>query len=212
MIVQVDNYTTENDSKNEKQYIAANKYLVLAAILMIINSVLGSFFALKDGIYYMKYQLTSTNNYSDMAYGIAFICFGIFCLFILFITLYVVIRCTYNYTVYKPFKENKTQDNDEQHRCHSLFNWGVKLIHIYKRVLSFLHHRYQYEQSDDELSLYRRESPDHLSFIFRHNIIYYIVDDSGRWTLQVQVPDPFSSLFVVMNYSCYFNTYGTEYR
>ncbi|CAM4877446.1 unnamed protein product [Rotaria socialis] len=119
MIVQVDNYTTENDSKNEKQYIAANKYLVLAAILMIINSVLGSFFALKDGIYYM---------------------------------------------------------------------------------------------SDDELSLYRRESPDHLSFIFRHNIIYYIVDDSGRWTLQVQVPDPFSSLFVVMDYSCYFNTYGTEYR
>ncbi|CAF4086494.1 unnamed protein product, partial [Rotaria magnacalcarata] len=65
-------------------------------------------------------------------------------------------------------------------------------------------------QSDDELSLYRRESPDHLSFIFRHNIIYYIVDDSGRWTLQVQVPDPFSSLFVVMDYSCYFNTYGTE--
>ncbi|CAM4912558.1 unnamed protein product [Rotaria socialis] len=125
--------------------------------------------------YTTKYQLTSTNNYSDMAYGIAFICFGIFCLFILFITLYVVIRCTYNYTVYKPFKENKTQ-------------------------------------SDDELSLYRRESPDHLSFIFRHNIIYYIVDDSGRWTLQVQVPDPFSSLFVVMNYSCYFNTYGTEYR
>ncbi|CAM4749494.1 unnamed protein product [Rotaria socialis] len=59
--------------------------------------------------YTTKYQLTSTNNYSDMAYGIAFICFGIFCLFILFITLYVVIRCTYNYTVYKPFKENKTQ-------------------------------------------------------------------------------------------------------
>ncbi|CAM4749497.1 unnamed protein product [Rotaria magnacalcarata] len=70
----------------------------------------------------MKYQLTSTNNYSDMAYGIAFICFGIFCLFIL------------------------EQDTD----------------------------------------------------------------DSGRWTLQVQVPDPFSSLFVVMDYSCYFNTYGTE--
>ncbi|CAM2704067.1 unnamed protein product [Rotaria socialis] len=74
--------------------------------------------------YTTKYQLTSTNNYSDMAYGIAFICFGIFCLFIL------------------------EQDTD----------------------------------------------------------------DSGRWTLQVQVPDPFSSLFVVMNYSCYFNTYGTEYR
>ncbi|CAF3582752.1 unnamed protein product [Rotaria sordida] len=63
-------------------------------------------------------------------------------------------------------------------------------------------------QSDGALSLYRRESPNHLSFTFRHNIIYDIVNESGRWIFQVQAPDPFSSPFVIMDYNCYFNTYG----
>jgi hypothetical protein len=62
-------------------------------------------------------------------------------------------------------------------------------------------------QSDGALSLYRRESSDHLSFTFRHNIIYDIVNESGRWIFQVQAPDPFSAPFVSMDYNCYFNTY-----
>lgn len=62
-------------------------------------------------------------------------------------------------------------------------------------------------QSDGALSLYRRESKDHLSFTFRHNIIYDIVNESGRWIFQVQAPDPFSSPFVIMDYNCYFNIY-----
>jgi hypothetical protein len=63
-------------------------------------------------------------------------------------------------------------------------------------------------QSDGALSLYRRESKDHLSFTFRHNIIYDIVNVSGRWIFQVQAPDPFSAPFVIMDYNCYFNIYG----
>jgi hypothetical protein len=63
-------------------------------------------------------------------------------------------------------------------------------------------------QSDGALSLYRRESSDHLSFTFRRNIIYDIVNDSGHWIFQVQAPDPFSSPFVIMDYNCYFNLYG----
>lgn len=62
-------------------------------------------------------------------------------------------------------------------------------------------------QSDGALSLYRRESKDHLSFTFRRNIIYDIVNESGRWIFQVQAPDPFSSPFVIMDYNCYFNIY-----
>jgi hypothetical protein len=64
------------------------------------------------------------------------------------------------------------------------------------------------DQSDGALSLYRRESKDHLSFTFRHNIIYDIVNDTGRWIFQVQAPDPFSAPFVIMDYNCYFNLYG----
>ncbi|CAF1058114.1 unnamed protein product [Rotaria sp. Silwood1] len=63
-------------------------------------------------------------------------------------------------------------------------------------------------ESDGALSLYRRESPNHLSFTFRHNIIYDIVNESGRWIFQVQAPDPFSAPFVIMDYNCYFNVYG----
>ena len=64
------------------------------------------------------------------------------------------------------------------------------------------------DQSDGALSLYRRESKDHLSFTFQHNIIYDTVNDSGRWIFQVQAPDPFSSPYVIMDYNCYFNIYG----
>ncbi|CAF1361613.1 unnamed protein product [Rotaria magnacalcarata] len=63
-------------------------------------------------------------------------------------------------------------------------------------------------QSDGALSLYRRESLNHLSFTFQHNIVYDTVNESGRWIFQVQAPDPFSSPLVIMNYNCYFNLYG----
>ncbi|CAF0853613.1 unnamed protein product [Adineta steineri] len=66
-------------------------------------------------------------------------------------------------------------------------------------------------ESDGALSLYRRESIDHLSFTFRHNIIYDIVNESGRWIFQVQAPDPFSAPYVIMNYNCYFNLYGNMF-
>jgi hypothetical protein len=64
------------------------------------------------------------------------------------------------------------------------------------------------DESDGALSLYRREAKDHLSFTFQHNIIYDIVNVSGRWIFQAQAPDPFSSAYVIMDYNCYFSIYG----
>ncbi len=64
------------------------------------------------------------------------------------------------------------------------------------------------DESDGALSLYRRESLDHLSFTFRHNIIYDTVNTTGRWIFQVQAPDPFSAPLVIMDYNCYFNLYN----
>lgn len=66
----------------------------------------------------------------------------------------------------------------------------------------------QGSESDGALSLYRRESLDHLSFRFLHNIVYDTVSTSGRWIFQVQAPDPFSSPYIIMNYNNYFNTYN----
>lgn len=63
-------------------------------------------------------------------------------------------------------------------------------------------------ESDGALSLYRRESPGHLSFTFLHNIVYDLVAESGRWIFQVQAPDPFSSPYVIVDYNCYYNIYG----
>jgi hypothetical protein len=61
------------------------------------------------------------------------------------------------------------------------------------------------DQSDGALSLYRRESVDHLVFDFHRNIVYDRVNESGRWIFQVQAPDPFSSPLTPMNDNCYFN-------
>ncbi|UJR10803.1 hypothetical protein I4U23_014991 [Adineta vaga] len=66
-------------------------------------------------------------------------------------------------------------------------------------------------ESDGALSLYRREAIDHLAFTFSNNIIYDIVNTTGRWIFQVQAPDPFSAPLVRMNYNCYFNSYGAMF-
>lgn len=67
------------------------------------------------------------------------------------------------------------------------------------------------DQSDGALSLYRRESVDHLVFDFHRNIVYDRVNESGRWIFQVQAPDPFSSPLTPMNDNCYFNIHGAMF-
>ncbi|CAF4563200.1 unnamed protein product [Rotaria sp. Silwood1] len=55
----------------------------------------------------------------------------------------ILIRGTYRFIINKWFTENEKQNDGKQYKCwSSSFNWDFKLMHIYKRLLSFFNHRH----------------------------------------------------------------------